>query len=202
MAAGAVSIAGLAVGLRPTAVATGDRGAAGYIEGPTDLDSLGRAAPWLGAAPLQVIPASSTVADGSLADTSVPMRVLGLYPSLPASGYQSAFLDVLFNMKGKTTSFGAWSYDAKRSCASSNLCFGLPVSATEAPEFRLTTVDSTGAKRTSRTILRVTTRASDQKLRRGYYLLGLTPGLWSTSVDIDPSAPEASHLSLVVSVGV
>jgi hypothetical protein len=177
----------------------------GYIVGSDRMTALGQSAPWLGSAPVSVVPASSVAADKMLGAGPVPLQILGLFPGMPAKNDPSltgVLVDALFPLGAQRLPFGAWSMTCRPVAkCSSNLRFSVPADRAGGIDLRFTQTAPTGQRSTLSA--RMNTRsAGGAQLRRGYYLLGLRPGLWTKATTLNPAGPpDLSKLSLVVAVG-
>jgi hypothetical protein len=188
----------------------------GYLLGSDSLASLNRL-PWhdgAGAAaafppPYEVVPAASLSPVENAIGSTARVRVLGLYPGLPAAGPgapQAIRLDVLVPSPDPAVAgplpFFAWSYRAApQATVSSPSSFPVFV-ANRGLQLALSFDTAGGATRrrlsgarsapqsvgtTRREVVLGGDAASGGRLQRGIYLLALAPAVWERTVVLPPS---------------
>jgi len=189
----------------------------GYVDGSADFARLDRL-PWdasgaqraIYAAPLAVVSAAQLpVGDQRFAGhASARLTVHGLYPAAPAAsrGVDAVDFDVLFPSPDPTSDaplpYYAWSFRRSPWNASPPVAFPVPLGLDGQLDIALRTVyrgDGSGLTRRALAgspltehrfhgSFTVDPHDGRPKLQRGFYLLGLRPGVW----DADTALPGAA----------
>lgn len=176
----------------------------GYIDGSEDLRSLKRLPrsvrrPGLEAdaqSGLRVVPADSLWAgDGDLYGRPLRIAIRGLYPPVAIEGAQRELLPLIANLdvifpsfdpiEKRPNRFAAWSF--RRSGGwnpSPPLRFGFEHAEESPLEVAIAVQDAVGGVANLATRFTIDSEPGMPRLRRGLYLLGLSPGTWTSGVNL------------------
>lgn len=176
----------------------------GYIDGSETLRSLKRLPravrrPGLEAdaeTGLRVVPADSVWAgDGDLYGRPLRIAIRGLYPPVAIEGAQRALLPLIANLDvvfpsfdpidERPNRFAAWSLRRRGGWNPSPPVRFEFEHAEESPlEVALAVQDATGSVSSFTTRFTIDRESGMPRLRRGLYLLGLSPGTWASGVNL------------------
>lgn len=195
----------------------------GYIEGSEGLRSLKRLPralrrPGLEAdaeTGVRVVPADSLWAgDGDLYGRPLRIAIRGLYPPVALEGAQRALLPLIANLDvvfpsfdpidKRPNRFAAWSLRRRGGWnPSPPLRFGFEHAEESPLEVALAVQDAAGGVSSFTTRFTIDSEPGMPRLRRGLYLLGLSPGMWASGVNLSSIAtPRAAvrYASILMAV--
>ncbi len=151
-------------------------------------------------APLRVVPAASLFqGDTSLPGRPLRIRIDGFYPGSALNPQRlrelprAIDLDVVFPPPDPVLAphpirFQAWSFRRAPWDLSAPVSFHFPLEWQALPEIVLKVRDAAGTVRVLRTKFTVDAEPGRPRLLRGFYVLGLTPGTWKSTVRLDDLA--------------
>jgi hypothetical protein len=162
---------------------------------------------------LRVVPATSLPqGDTSLPGRPLRIRIDGLYPPAALTRKRlrdlplAVDLDAVFPspdpvLVRQPLRYQAWSFRRKPWDLSAPVSFRFPVDWQALPELVLKVRDTAGVTTVMRTTFTLDNEPGRPRLRRGIYLLGLTPGTWRSGVHLSDlaSAPPAELFSILIS---